>query len=128
MKSHFLSRFDSENLIKTIIYLIFSIVLIGVSLLAGLTDNIITLSILFIGMISFFFNVLRLWGKVSYYAIMGGIFLVLFMFLLLKGINLLVQMQLKGHLAEDIAWFVGFVCVSGIIAGIIGMICFKNHN
>jgi hypothetical protein len=128
MKIHFLSRFDGENLIKTIIYLVIAVLLIAISLFVGLTDNIITITILFIGMVLFLYAVLHPWGKASYYAIMGGIFLILLIFEFLKGISILVKMQLKGDLAEGIAMSVGFICLAGIIAGIIGIFRFRKND
>jgi hypothetical protein len=128
MKNHFLSRFDADILIKTIIYLVIAVSLIAISLYAGVSDNIITIAMLFIGMVLFLYAVLHPWGKANYYAIMGGIFLILLIFEFLGGISILVKMQLKGDLAEGIAMSVGFICVAGIIAGIIGIFRYRKYD
>jgi hypothetical protein len=128
MKNHFLSRFDFYNLRKTIIYLVIAISLIAISLLVGLTDNFLTITMLFGGIVLFLYAVLYPYGKASYYAIMGGIFLILLIFEFLVGISILVKMQLKGDLAEGIAMSVGFIFVAGIIAGIIGIFRFRKYD
>ena len=128
MKNHSLSRFDADNLKKTIIYLVIAVSLIAISLLVGLTDNFLTITILFGGLVLFLYAMLHPWGKASYYAIMGGIFLILLIFEFLVGISILVKMQLKGRLAEGIAMSVGLIFIAGIIAGIIGIFRFRKYD
>jgi hypothetical protein len=128
MKIQFLSRFDIDNLRKTIIYLLIAVSLITISLIVGTSDNILTIGMLFIGVVLFLYAVLHPWEKASFYAIMGGIFLILLIFEFLAGISILVKMQLKGHLAEGIAMTTGFIFVAGIIAGIIGIFRFRKYD
>jgi hypothetical protein len=126
MKNHFLSRFDADNLSKTLIYIGIAVSLIVISLWIGLTDNFLTITMLFCGIFLFFYALLHPWSKASYYAIMVGICLILLIFELLAGIKILVNMQLEGDLAEGIAMFGGFILVGGIVAGIIGTIRFRK--
>jgi hypothetical protein len=128
VKNHFLSRFDVYTLRKTIIYLLIAVSLIVISLVVGLTDNFLTITMLFGGIVLFLYAVLYLWGKASYYAIMGGIFLILLIFEFFVGISILVKMQLKGDLAEGIAMSVAFIFIAGIFAGIIGMLRFRKYD
>jgi hypothetical protein len=128
MKNQFLSRFDIDNLRKTIIYLVIAVSLIAISLIVGISDNFLTITMLFSGVVLFLYAVLHPWEKASYYAIMGGIFLILLIFEFLVGISILVRMQLKGQLAEGIAMSVGFIFVAGIIAGIIGIFRFRRYD
>jgi hypothetical protein len=124
----FLSRFDADNLRKTVIYMGIAGLLIAISLWIGLKDNFLTITSLFCGIFLFFYALLHPWGKARYYAIMGGICLILLIFELLAGIKILVNMQLKGDLAESIAMFGGFTLVGGIFAGIIGTIRFRKYG
>ncbi len=84
--------------------------------------------ILFIEIVLIIYVGLYPWGKVRYYVILGVIFLLLLTFELLVGIDILVKMQLKGHLAEDIAMFLGFVCIAGIFASILGVFVFARRK
>ena len=126
MKNHFLSRFDADNLRKTIIYLVIAVSLITISLLVGISDNFLTITMLFGGIGLFFYAVLHPWGKASYYAILGGISLILLIFEFLVGIGIMVKMQLKW--TEDIVWISVFICIPGIIAGIIGIFRFRKYD
>jgi len=123
MKNHFLSRFDDDYLRKTGIYFIIAVSLIAISLIVGISDNFLTIAMLLIGMVLFLYAMLRPWGKVSYYAIMGGIFLILLIFEFLS-----VKMDLKVPLDEDILFFSVFIIVAGIIAGIIGIFRFRKYD
>ena len=111
---------------KTKILLAIAVSLITISLLVGVSDNIPMILILFIGIVLFFYAVLSPWGKVSYYAFLSVIFIVLFIFLLYVGGDILVKMESAGklwvHGAEDIAMPFGFVCIAGFFAGMIGVI------
>ena len=132
MKNHFLSRFDTNQIKKTIILFVLAALFIAISLLVGTTDNLPMIAMLFIGIVLFFYAVLYLWRKSSHYAILCVIFLILFILLLLVGIDTLVKMENAGklriHMAEGIAMSVGFICVAGVIAGIIGIFSFMKHD
>jgi phosphate starvation-inducible membrane PsiE len=126
MKNHFLSRFDADNLRKAIIYFVIALSLIIISLVLGIENNGLATFMFLIGITFFFYSVLRPWGKASYYAILGGISLILIIFEFLAGIGIVEKMQLK--LAEDIALITGFSCVAGMIAGIIGIFRFRKYD
>ena len=123
MNNKFLSRFDAENITKTITYFVIAGLLISISLVVGISDNILMIAMLLIGMVLFLYAMLRPWGKASYYAIMGGIFLILLIFEILG-----VKMDLKVPLYEDILFFSVFIIVAGIIAGIIGIFRFRKYD
>ena len=128
MKHQFLSRFESDNLKKTLTYLIIAVLLITASLLIGLAkkDNSFAVILLFIGCVVFFYAALHPWEKVIYYLILVGISIVLIILLFKVGVGLLVKMNLPGHGAEDIAWLIGGICVAAFIAGIIGALRFRK--
>ena len=123
MKNHFLSRFDADNLRKTGIYFIIAVSLIAISLIVGISDNFLTIAMLLSGIVLFLYAVLHPWEKASYYAIMGGIFLILLIFEILG-----VKIDLKVPLDEDILFFSVFIIVAGIIAGIIGIFRFRKYD
>lgn len=126
LKNQLFSRFDADRLRKSVNLLAIAVVLIIIALMVGLTDNLITITMLTTGLVMFFYAVLYPWGKAKYYAIMGIIFLVLFLLELFAGIDILVRManegRLSGHRAEDVAMPVGMVLVTGVLAGLIGFI------
>jgi hypothetical protein len=109
MKNHFLSRFESYRIRNTIILLIIAILSIIISLLVGVNDNIPMILLLLGGTILFFIAILNLWQNATYYAILIVAFAVIF------TINLFVGRS------EDIVMGIGFICVAGFIAGIIGL-------
>jgi predicted anti-sigma-YlaC factor YlaD len=117
MKNKFLSRFDSDNLRKTIIYFLIAVTLIAISLLVGLTDNFLTITMLLIGIVLFLYTVLHLWGKSTYYGILAAVCLVI-----------LILDFIWPFISEGIAMAVGLVCFAGIIAGIIGMLRFRKYD
>jgi hypothetical protein len=126
MKKQFLSRFDAHVIRKAMILLAIAVLLITISLLVGVSDNIPMIIVQFTGIVLFFYALLSPWGKVKYYAFLSVIFVVIFIFLLFAGIDILVKMESAGklwvHGAEDIAMPFGFVCVAGFLAGMIGVI------
>jgi hypothetical protein len=117
MKNKFFSRFDSDNLRKTIIYFLIAVSLIAISLLVGLTDNFLTITMLLIGIVLFLYAVLHPWEKVSYYAILAVVCLVI-----------LILDFIWPFISEGIAMTVGLVCFAGIIAGIIGIFRFRKYD
>jgi hypothetical protein len=127
MKNHFLSRFDTRNLRKTVIYFAIAISLIAISLVrGGVGDNGLMFLMFVIGFVLFFYAMLHPWEKVSYYFILIVIFIILFTLLLSVGIGILAKMQLGKDYGEDIVWSIGFVCVASVIAGIIGIFTFAK--
>lgn len=128
MKNKFLSQFDADNLGKTVTYYVIAISLIAISLLVGLTDNFLTITMLICGIVLFIYTLLHPWENPKYYAIMGGISLIFLIFEFIIGPDILVKMHLKGDLDEIIAMTVGFIFFAGIIAGIIGVFRFRKYD
>ncbi len=116
----FLSRFEAENLRKTVIYIGIAVFLIAISLWIGLTDNFLTIAMLIIGIGLFFYAALYLWEKPAYYAILAVICLI--------TLILLFIWPNKRNMNEAIAWIVGFVSLGGIIAGFIGALRFRKYD
>jgi hypothetical protein len=117
MKSKFLSRFSSESLIKIIIYWGIALLLIAISLIVGISDNILTIAMLLSGIVLFFYAALHIWEKPAYYAILAAICLVI-----------LVIDFIWPFINEGIAMSVGLVSFAGIIAGIVGMARFRKYD
>ena len=59
MKNHFLSRFDADNLRKTIIYFGIALPLIIISLVLGIEKNGLATFMFFVGIPFFFYAALR---------------------------------------------------------------------
>ncbi len=127
MNNHFLSLFDPDTLRKSLMYISLSVLLITVSLIIGLTDNFLTITMLLSGIAMFLYAVLRPWEKAGYFAVLGGVCLILLVFEFLSGIDILVKMKLKGDLTELILWIAGFIFFAGIITGIIGIFRFRKQ-
>ena len=129
MKNHFLSHFDSHILWETVKLFVIAVSCITISLVVGTTDNIPMILLLFIGIVLIFYALLYPWGKVEYYAVMSVLLVILFIFLLWLGTDILVKMEAAGishvHGAEAVAMLSGFVFFAGFIAGIIGILRFK---
>lgn len=125
MTNRFLSQFDADNIAKTMSNYVIAILLIAISLLVGLTDNFLTLTMLTGGITLFLYTLLRPWEKPKYYLMLGGISLVLLIFEFIIGPDILVKMQYRG---EGIVWTAGLILFAGIIAGIIGMLRFRRND
>lgn len=110
MKNHFTSLFNPESFRKTLLLLFTAVFLISVSLIIGAGDNYPLLGMLLAGIVFLFFSVLHTWKKASNFAVLTAIF---FVILAVDFISPFVN--------EDIAMSVGFVCLAGVIAGIIGI-------
>jgi hypothetical protein len=110
MKNHFISLFDSGQVRKTIILFLIAAVLISVSLITGISDNLPMIAMLFAGIIFLFFALLHPWNKAAWFAILAAVCLVI-----------LILDFLWPLISEGFAMTVGFVCFAGIITGIIGI-------
>jgi hypothetical protein len=122
MKKHFISLFDSAHLKWTISLFTIAVLLIIISSLVGISDNLPMIAMLLTGIIILFFSVLHPWGKAGNYGILA---MVCIGILLLEwlGIHILASMHLDKYLREGIAMGVAFlICVPGILVGIIGAI------
>lgn len=110
MRIHFIPLFKRENINKTIIFAVIAVLLISASIIIGVTDNLPMIAIFFAGIIFIYFAVLHPWKKASSFAVLFG---VCFVILILDFI--------WPFISEGIAMGVGFVCLAGIISGIIGI-------
>jgi hypothetical protein len=118
MKKKFLSRFDVRHNWKTLILIVVILVtvpLITIPILKAFRTD-LHYNMFFGGVILFFFALLLLLKKVIYHAILIAACAAIF------TINLF----LLKSLSEDIALSLGFICVAGYIAGIIGLLTYSR--
>ena len=125
MKNQFLSRFDEDNLRKTIIYFAFALPLIIISLVLGIEKNGLATLMFFLGVPFFFYAMLRPWGNAKYYGIMCLI--IILITLLGVGIGILTKWQLINNSGIDFEWL-EFIVPIGVIVGIIGMFRFRKQD
>lgn len=128
MKDQFLSRFDADNLRKTIIYFGIALPLIIISLVLGIEKNGWTTFMFFLGIPFFFYALLRLWGNAKYYGIMCIIIIIILTLCLTVGSGILTKMQLKYNWDKDYGDLIGFVGIAGVIVGIIGIFRFRKSD
>jgi hypothetical protein len=122
MKNHFLSLFDSVHRRWTISLFATAVLLIIVSQLVGITDNLTGIALLLGGAIFLFFTFLHPWRKVKNYAILTGVCVGIIVLEWL-GIHLLDRLKMTEYISEGIAMIVVFmICLPGILTGIIGTI------
>ena len=77
------------------------------------------------GIAFFFYALLRSWGNAKYYGIMCIIIIILLTLFLGVGIGILTKMQLN-NLEKAIGEPIVFVCIVGVIVGIIGIFRFRK--
>jgi hypothetical protein len=122
MKKHFVSLFNSAHLKWTIALFVSAALFIIISSLVGISDNLPMIALLLTGIILLFFAVLHPWEKAVNYGILVGL-CVGILILEWLGISILAKMHLDKYLSEGIAMGVAFfICVPGILVGIIGAI------
>jgi hypothetical protein len=127
MKNHFLSRFDADNLRKTIIYFVIGVSLIIISLVLGIEKDMgLGIFMFLFGIAFFFYALLRPWGNAKYYGIMCIIIIIILALCLTVGSGILTKMQLKYNWDKDYGDGIGFVGFVGIIVGIIGIFRFRK--
>jgi hypothetical protein len=128
MKNQFLSRFDADNLRKTIIYFVIALPLIIISLVLDVDENGWATVMFFFGIAFFLYAAMRLWGNAKYYGIMCIIFILLIILFCLVLENVIfVKMQLGKNLEEEIGWAF-FVSLVGVFIGIIGIFRFRKYD
>jgi hypothetical protein len=110
MKNHILSLFSTGHIKKTIILFVIAALLIIFSLIIGISDNLPMIAMLLAGIIILFISVFHPWKKARSYAILSTICLLI-----------LILDFLFPFISEGIAMSVGFVCLAGVFAGIIGI-------
>jgi len=127
MKNHFLSRFDADNLRKTVIYFVIALSLIIISLVLGIEkDTGLGIFMFLFGIAFFFYALLRPWGNAKYYGIMCII--IILITLLIVGIGILTKIQLNNNLGKEIGEYMGFIVPIGVIVGIIGIFRFRKYD
>ena len=126
MKNHFLSRFDADNLRKTIIYFVIALSLIIISLVLGIEDLSLAALMFPFGIAFFFYALLRPWGNAKYYGIMCII--ILLTLFLGVGIGILTKWQLYNNLGKDFGEYIELIVPIGIIVGIIGIFRFRKYD
>jgi hypothetical protein len=128
MKNQFLSRFDAENLRKTIIYFAIALPLIIISLVLGIEKNGLATFMFLLGVPFFFYAMLRPWANAKYYGIMSVIIIVLLTLFLTFGLDILTKIHVNNNMNKANGEGIGFVSIEGIIVGIIGMFRFRKSN
>jgi hypothetical protein len=124
MNKHIQSLFDNQHIRLTVTLFAAAVFLMVGSQIVGITDNLPGIAMLFAGIILLYFSFLHPWRKIEYYAILIGVCVGI---LLLEwlGIHLLIRLNKTKYLSEGIAMVLAFfICMPGIITGIIGtLIC-----
>jgi hypothetical protein len=128
MKNHFLSRFDADNLRKTIIYFVIALPLIIISLVFGVQENGWAAIMFLFGSAFFFYAILRPWGNAKYYGIMCIIIIIILALFLSVGIGIMTKIQLNNNLDKDFGEAIVFVGIVGVIVGIIGIFRFRKYD
>jgi len=128
MKEHFVSLFDHSHRWRTISYFLASALLITASLMVGIEDNLFGIVMIFGGIIFLFFSLLHPWRKRKNFAILTGIFTGIIV-LTVVVVTILAHTGNSQYINE--AWvivIVCFICIPGIIVGIIGAILHRKKN
>ena len=122
IKTHFATLTDRSNLRWTIMLLVSSALLIAGSQIAGTTDNLPGLAMLFVGVILLFFAVLHPWRDIINYIILAGVSLGLIILIFL-GIFILSSLHQTKFISEAFVMITIFLfCLPGIVVGIIGIL------
>jgi hypothetical protein len=129
MIKHIYSLFDPSNRWWTMSFFLASIILIIISLLVGIRDNLPGFSMLFIGMIFLFFTVVHPWRKSMDYGILGMVCVGIILFIVV-GIGILMAIGKTEYISEAIVMGLFFlICLPGIVVSILGsIICTFINN
>jgi hypothetical protein len=126
MMNHFLSRFDADNLRKTVIYFVIALLLIIISLLWGITDTSLPALMFPCGIAFLFYSLLRPWGNAKFYGIMS---IILFIFLaLFLGVGIGILEKINSKFLSDVGETVFLIGLVGLIAGVIGIFRFRKYD
>ena len=128
MKNHFFSRFDPDNLRKTVIYFAIALPLIIISLILDIDKNGLATFMFFLGIPFFFYELLRPWGNAKYYGLMCIIIIIIFTLCVTVGSSILTMMHLNNNPDNDLGDLIGFIGFAGVIVGIIGFFRFRKYD
>ncbi len=131
MKNHFKILFDHDHSLRTMSLSASAIAFISGAVIVGINDNLPGIAMLLTGIVLFYFSILHPWKKPEYYAILIAS-CVLILILEWLSIHLFMWLKWEKYLSEGVIMILAFfVCLPGIVAGIIGvMICVfrKSQN
>jgi hypothetical protein len=121
MKTRIFSGIEKEHLFRSAIYLVVAVIMVACAFPAGVLKG-YTLGVLLlnIGLILFFFALMRPWGNSKYYFIQFAILFLIF------SVLQIAHMILEYKLTEDIMWLAGGICIDGFIGTITGIIVFSE--
>ena len=118
MKKHFVLLFDAGHRWTTALLFAAAALLITVSILVGITDNLPMIMMLFAGIIFLFFTVLHPWRDTYHFA----------MFTVVCAIPLPFIWFWPEYLGEDWAMTLGGICFAGVFTGFIGILSRANYR
>jgi hypothetical protein len=110
MKDHFISLFEPSQVRRTIALFSVAAILILGSLLIGISDNLPMIALFFTGLVVLLFSILHTWKKASNFWILAAV-----------SLAILILDFIWPFISEGVAMSIGFICLAGIITGIIGI-------
>lgn len=121
MKIKVFSGIETEHLIMSVIYIVGAVIMVICAFPAGvLKGSSFAVLLLNIGLIFFFFALMRPWGNARYYFIQFAAIFAIF------SILMIIRMISKFELTEDLMWISGEVCIDAFIGSLIGIIAFSE--
>jgi hypothetical protein len=124
MKNHFSSLIDPFNRSQTLRYFTISVVLIAASKISGINDNLIGITALVTGVCSLFYSLVHIWKKGRSYAILAWTCAAI-MALTFAVICILSWLGYEKYPGEAVFMFtIFFICLPGIIVGILGAVLY----
>lgn len=124
MKKHFISLFDRSHRKTTVSLLLSSFILIIISQIIGISDNVPGILLLLAGMILLFYSLVHPWKNKKNYSIMAWIFtgIIALLFLIITFFAQIGHPELiDKYIGETAAMVIVFlICIPGIIVGIYG--------
>jgi hypothetical protein len=123
MKTRIFSGIETEHLIRSAIYLVVAVIMVACAFPAEvLKGSSLGVLLLNIGLILFFFALMRPWGNARYYFIQFAVLFLIF------SVLQIAYMILKFEMTEDIMWLTGGICIDGFIGAVAGIIVFSEGS